>query len=67
MRRDQNADAQALKQNRLCQNTSPVCSIFILVIAADMHLEPESEKWAKNVHFQLAKNVLIQATLFRYF
>ena len=49
MRRAQNADTHALKQYRLSQNTSPVCSSFVLVIASDMHLEPESEKRANNV------------------
>ena len=69
MRRAQNADAHALKQHRLCQNISPVCSSFVLVIASDMHLEPENEKRAKNVDFQTAKNIQIQATVFfsRYF
>ena len=51
MRRAQNADTHALKQHRLSQNISPVCSSFVLVIASDMHLEPESEKPAKNVDF----------------
>ena len=69
MHRAQNADrpAHALKQHRLFQNSSPVCSSFVLVIASDMHLEPESEKRAKNVDFQSAENIQIQATLFRYF
>ena len=44
MRRAQNADTHALKQPRLFQNISPVCSGFVLVIASDMHLESESEK-----------------------
>ena len=51
MRRAQNADTHALKQHRLSQNIFPVRSSFVLVIAFDMHLEPESEKRAKNVHF----------------
>ena len=55
MRRAQNADTHALKQPRLSQNTSPVCSIFALVIAPDMHLESESEKPAKNVDIHTAK------------
>ena len=67
MRRAQNADTHALKQHRLSQNISPVCSSFVLVIASDMHLEPESEKRAKNVNFHTAKNSQIQSTLFRYF
>ena len=67
MRRAQNADTHALKQHRLSQNVSPVCSSFVLVIASDMHLKPESEKRAKNVHFHTTKNILIQSTLFRYF
>ena len=67
MRRAQNADTHALKQPRLSQNISPVCSSFVLVIASDMHLESESEKRAKNVDLQTAKNIQIQPTLFRYF
>ena len=67
MRRAQNADTHALKQHRLSQNIFPVCSSFVLVIASDMHLEPESEKRAKNVHFHTTKNIQIQSTLFRYF
>ena len=67
MCRAQNADTHALKQHRLSQNISPVCSSFVLVIVSDMHLEPESEKRAKNFDFQTAKNVQIQATLFRCF
>ena len=46
MRRAQNADTHALKQPRLSQNILPVCFSFELVIASDMHLEPESEKRA---------------------
>ena len=67
MRRAQNADTHALKQPRLSQNISPVCSSFVLVIASDMHLESESEKRAKNVDLHTAKNIQIQSTLFRYF
>ena len=48
------------------QNTSPVCSSFVLVIASDMHLEPESEKREK-IDFHTAKNIQMQATLFRNF
>ena len=40
---------------------------FVLIIASDMHLEPESKKRAKNVHFHTTKNIQIQPTLFRYF
>ena len=40
----QNADTHVLKQHRLSQNISPVCSNFVLLIASDMQLEPESEK-----------------------
>ena len=65
MRRAQNADTHALKQHRLSQNIFPVCSSFVLVIASDMHLEPE--KRAQNVHFHTTKNIQIQSTLFRYF
>ena len=39
-----NADTHALKQPRLAQNISPVCSSFVLVITSDMHLESEREK-----------------------
>ena len=64
MCRAQNADTHATKQHRLSQNMSPICSSFVLVIASDMHLEPESEKRAKNVDFHTAKNIQIQPTLF---
>ena len=49
MHRAQNADTHALKQPRLSQSISPVCSSFVLVIASDMHLESQSEKQAMNV------------------
>ena len=55
MRRAQKADTHALKQPRLSQNISPVCSSFVLVIASDMHLESQSEKRAKNVDLHTAK------------
>ena len=45
----------------------PVCFSFVLVILSDMHLEPESEKRAKNIDFHTAKSVQIRATLVRYF
>ena len=67
MRPAKNGDTHALKQQWLSLNSSPVCISFVLVIASDMHLEPESEKRAKTVDFHTAKNVQIQATLFRYF
>ena len=67
MRRAQNADTHALKQPRLSQNISPVCSSFVLVVASDMHLEPESEERAKNVDLRTAKNIQVQPTLFHYF
>ena len=70
MRRAQNADTHALKQLQLSKNISPVCSSFVLVIASDIHLEPEtseSEKRAKNVDLHTAKNIQIQPTLFCYF
>ena len=57
MRQAQNADTHALKQPRLSQNISPVCSSFVLVVASDMHLESESEKCAKNVALHTAKNI----------
>ena len=44
LRRAQNADTHARKQHRLSKNIFPVCSSFVLVIASDMHLEPESKK-----------------------
>ena len=64
MRRAQNEDTHALKEPRLSQNISPVCSSFVLVIAPDVHLESESEKRAKNVDFHTPKNIQIQATFF---
>ena len=67
MRRAQNADTHAHKQHRLSQNIFPVGSSFVLVIASDMHLQPESEKRAKNVHFHATKSIQIQSKLFRYF
>ena len=67
MRRAQNIDTYALKQPRLSQNISPVCSSCVLVIASDMHLESESEKRAKNVDLHTAKNIQIQHIHSRYF
>ena len=67
MRRAKNADTHILKQLRLSQNISPVCSSFVLVIASDMHFESESEKRAKNINLHTAKNTQIQSTLVRYF
>ena len=49
MRWAENADNHALKQHRLSQNIFPVGSWCGLGIASDLHLEPESEKRAKNV------------------
>ena len=49
MRNAQNADNNALKQHRLSQNSSPVCFSFVLLIASDMHLEPESEKTSEKL------------------
>ena len=66
MRWAQNADTHAHKQHRLSQNIFPVGSNFVLVIASDMHLEHESEKPVKNIHFHITKNIQIQSTLFRY-
>ena len=51
IRRAQNADTHALKQHRLSQNISPDCISFVLVIASDMHLEPEREKRSKTLIF----------------
>ena len=51
MRRAQNADTYALKQHQLSQNIFPVCSSFVLVTAADMHLEPDSEKTSEKRSF----------------
>ena len=67
MRRAQNADTHALKQHRLSKNISSVCSSFVLVIASDMHLEPESEERAKNVDLHTPKHIQIQATFFSLF
>ena len=55
MRRAQNAGTHALKQHRLSQNISPVCSSFVLVIVSDMHLESESEKRAKTLIYTQLK------------
>ena len=49
MRQAQNADTHTLKEHRVSQNSSPVCCSFVLIIASDMHLEPEGEKRAKSV------------------
>ena len=57
MCRAQNTDTCALEQHRLLQNSPLVCSSFLLVIAADMHLEPQGEKRVKNIDFHTAKNV----------
>ena len=54
-------------QHRLSQYSSPICFSFILVIASDVHLEPESENGAKTVVFHTTKNVHIQATRFLKF
>ena len=63
--------APGSKRRYLCtQTASAVPKYFpclVLVIASDMHLEPESEKRSKNVHFHTTKNIQIQSTLFRYF
>ena len=67
MRRAQNADTHALKQHRLSQHVSPVCSSFVLAIASDMHLESESEKLAKNVDLHTAENIQTQPSLFLLF
>ena len=67
MRRAQNGDTHALEQHRLFQSILPFCSSFVLVIASDMHLEPEREKRAKNVDFHTAKNIQVQETFSRYF
>ena len=60
----ENADTHALKQHQLPQNIFPVCSSFVLVIASDMQIEPESKKLVKNIHFHTTKNIQIQSTLF---
>ena len=49
-----------------CPKIFPL-SAPVLVIASDMHLEPESENRAKNVDFYTAKNIQIQTIPFRYF
>ena len=67
MRRAQNADTHALKQHRLSQNISPVCSKFVLVNASDMHLESESEKRAKNVDLHTAKKYPDTTNIFSLF
>ena len=65
MRRSQHVDTHALKQPRLSQNISPVCSSFVLVIASHMHLESESEKRAKNVDLHIAKKYPDTTNIFR--
>ena len=55
MRWAQNLDTHALKRHGLSQNIFLVCFSFVLVIASDMHLEPGSEKRAKNIDFLAAK------------
>ena len=67
MRRAQNADTQTQTASAVPKISPPSAPVFVLVIASDMHLEPESEKQAKNVDFHAAKNVQTQATHFRYF
>ena len=67
MRRAQNADTHALKQQRLSQNMSPACFSFVLVIASDKHLEPESEKRAKNVDFHTTKIIQYKQHFFATF
>ena len=67
MHKAQNADTHALKQPRLSQDISPVCSSIEQVIASDMHVYSESKKRAKNVDLHTAKNIQVQPTLFRYF
>ena len=66
MRQAQNADTHVLKQHRLSQNSSPVCSSFVLVIASDMHLEPEIETRGENVDFHTAKKYSDTRNTFRY-
>ena len=55
MRRVQNADTHAIKQYRLSQNSSPVGSSLVLVIASDMLLQPESEKERRTLIFTQLK------------
>ena len=50
-----------------CPKLLPCLLKFVLVIASDMHLEPENGKRAETVDFHTAKHVQIQATAFRYF
>ena len=57
----QNADTPPLKQHQLSQNSVPYCPL------PDMHLEPESEKWVKNIDFLTVKNVPKQENRFCYF
>ena len=66
MRRAQNPNTHTLKQPRLSQFISPVCSSFVLVIASNMHLEPESGNRAKNVDLHTAKNIQIQLTCLKF-
>ena len=57
----------AFKQHRLSHNSSPVCSSFVLIIASDMDLEPESEKRKKNADFHTAKKCLDTSNTFPLF
>ena len=62
MRRAEHVDIYALKQDRLSKKSSLLCFSFLLVIASDIHQEPESEQWMKIVDLYTARNVQNQAT-----
>ena len=54
MRQSQNVDTHALKQHQLSQNNSPIYPIYsslLLVVAFNLHLEPEGEKRTKTLIF----------------
>ena len=65
MRRPQNADTHALKQHRLSQNISPVCSSFVLTIACDIFAYRVSQR--KTLIFTQLKLSRYNQRLFRYF
>ena len=57
----------ALKQYRLSQYSSTLCFSFLLIVAPDMHLEPQSEERMKNVDFLAITNVQKQQTFLSTF
>ena len=64
MRWAKNTDLPMHSNSISCPKIFPL-SAQVLYWLSDMHLEPESEKQAKNIDFHTAKNIQIQKTLFR--